>query len=98
MLRESGKSFTFPWVICPDMIPDISSRQICALTGVHPRDWCTVVAEVALVGGFHLTSDPLGFLVNVVSFLVIKRTNVVMLKLLAISRNAGVCARARRVV
>ena len=29
----------------------------------------------------------LGFLVNVVSFLVIKRTNVVMLKLLAISRN-----------
>lgn len=30
----------------------------------------------------------LGFLVNVVSFLVIKRTNVVMLKLLAISRNA----------
>lgn len=30
----------------------------------------------------------LGFLVNVVSFLVIKRTNVVMLKLLAIARNA----------
>ena len=30
----------------------------------------------------------LGFLVNVVSFLVIKRTSVVMLKLLAISRNA----------
>ena len=29
----------------------------------------------------------LGFLVNVVSFLVIKRTSVVMLKLLAISRN-----------
>ena len=64
-MRESGKLFTFPWVLCPDMIPDISSRQICALTGVHPRDWCTVVAEVALVGGFHLTTDPLGFLVDV---------------------------------
>mmetsp|Transcript_64944 Transcript_64944/g.115096 ORF Transcript_64944/g.115096 Transcript_64944/m.115096 type:complete len:176 (+) Transcript_64944:93-620(+) len=32
----------------------------------------------------------LGFLVNVTSFLVIQRTNVVMLKLLAISRNAMV--------
>ena len=32
----------------------------------------------------------LGFLVNVVSFLVIKRTSVVMLKLLAIARNAVV--------
>ena len=36
----------------------------------------------------YLANATLGFLVNVVSFLVIKRTNVVMLKLLAISRNA----------
>jgi len=69
------------------------ASAICALTVACvlelPRfETSKFLAALPATWHLFLANALLGFLVNVVSFLVIKRTNVVMLKLLAISRNA----------
>lgn len=69
------------------------ASSLCALTVAliveMPRfDHKAFLAALPHTWHLFLANAVLGFLVNVVSFLVIKRTNVVMLKLLAISRNA----------
>jgi len=63
--------------------------MLVALVVEAPRvDTAALIASLPHMWHLYLMNALLGFGVNVVSFLVIKRTNVVMLKLLAISRNA----------
>jgi len=60
------------------------------LVDVRRMDVAAVLAELPNSWHLFLLSTLIGFLVNTSSFMVIQRTNVVMLKLLAIARNAAV--------
>jgi len=66
----------------------ICSLLIAAVMELHSLDSRAVIASLPSTWPLYATNMLLGFLVNVASFLVIKRTSVVMLKLLAIARNA----------
>ena len=68
----------------------ISAWAVAAVVELPRFPYRRFINNFPLTWHLFLGNALLGFLVNVVSFLVIKRTNVVMLKLLAISRNAFV--------
>jgi len=67
------------WMLVLAAFVELPRLQTHRVLAALPQTWHLFVA-----------ASVLGFLVNVTSFLVIQRTNVVMLKLLAISRNSMV--------
>ena len=73
----SGACPTLCWLLPLAFGLDARKFDAAAVRAELPNTWHLFVAAAVV-----------GFLVNTSSFLVIKRTNVVMLKLLAIARNA----------